>query len=191
MMVNRLRSWPNLKPTVGKLLVSALGMQSKKKSMPTRESEQIDRRTDDSSPQANCLRAENPLAIAYKPHQVWQSDHWSDRDNRCALKLYEQEGYEQHKYSLWRHRFTDCSVEGHTLVILSGLSELAREKGGRVFIAYAWYQESASSMKMGLRVLYLSMWASWGCVWDLTLIECFRFIEESLRSTVTVVRCII
>ena len=25
-------------------------------------------------------------------HQVWQSDHWSDIDNRCALNLYEQEG---------------------------------------------------------------------------------------------------
>ena len=29
------------------------------------------------------------------PHQVWQLDHWSDIDNRCALNLYEQEGGEQ------------------------------------------------------------------------------------------------
>ena len=45
------------------------------------------------------------------PHQVWQSDHWSDLHNRCALQLYEREGCEQHDNSLWRHRFTDCSVE--------------------------------------------------------------------------------
>ena len=26
------------------------------------------------------------------PHQVWQSDHWYDLDNRCVGKLYEKEG---------------------------------------------------------------------------------------------------
>ena len=29
------------------------------------------------------------------PHQVCQSDHWSDLDNRCALELYEQEWCKQ------------------------------------------------------------------------------------------------
>ena len=31
------------------------------------------------------------------------------------------------------------------------------------------------------RVRYLSMWASWVCVWDLNLIGCFRFIWGSRR----------
>ena len=44
-------------------------------------------------------------------HQVWQSDHWSDLDNRCALQLFERERCEQHEYLLWRHQLTDCSVE--------------------------------------------------------------------------------
>ena len=45
------------------------------------------------------------------PHQVRPSDHRSDLDSRCVGSLYEKEGCEQHEYSLWRHRFTDCSVE--------------------------------------------------------------------------------
>ena len=53
----------------------------------------------------------------------------SDLDNMCALELYEKEGCEQQEYSLWRHQFIVCSVEGHAQVNLSGLSELAREKG--------------------------------------------------------------
>ena len=55
---------------------------------------------------------------------------------RCALDLYEKEGCEQHEYSLSRHRFTVRSVEGHTQVNLSGLSELTREEGGRILIAH-------------------------------------------------------
>ena len=45
------------------------------------------------------------------PHQVRPSDHRSDLDNMCVGSLYEKEGWEKHEYSLWRHRFTDCSVE--------------------------------------------------------------------------------
>ena len=45
------------------------------------------------------------------PYQVWPSDYQSDLDNRCVWSGYENEGCEQHEYSLWRHRFTDCSVE--------------------------------------------------------------------------------
>ena len=55
--------------------------------------------------------------------------HTTDLDNGCVGKLYEKEGCEQHEYSLWRHRFTVCSVEGDTQVNLSGLSELARGEG--------------------------------------------------------------
>ena len=32
-------------------------------------------------------------------------------DNRCVWSRYEKGVCEQHEYSLWRHRFTDCSVE--------------------------------------------------------------------------------
>ena len=45
------------------------------------------------------------------PYQVWPSDYQSDLDNRCVWSGYENEGCEQHEYSLWRHRFTCCSVE--------------------------------------------------------------------------------
>ena len=45
------------------------------------------------------------------PYQVWPSDYQSDLDNRCVLSRYKNEGCEQHEYSLWRHLFTDCSVE--------------------------------------------------------------------------------
>ena len=45
------------------------------------------------------------------PYQVWPSDYQSDLDNRCVWSRYEKEGCEQHEYSLWRYRFTDCSVE--------------------------------------------------------------------------------
>ena len=45
------------------------------------------------------------------PYQVWPSDYQSDLDNRCVWSGYENEGCEQHEYSLWRHRLTDCSVE--------------------------------------------------------------------------------
>ena len=50
--------------------------------------------------------------------------------------LYEKDGREQHEYSLLHYRFTVCSVEGQTQVNLSGLSELAREEGGRIRIAH-------------------------------------------------------
>ena len=69
------------------------------------------------------------LVFRILQHQVLQSDHWTDLAGKCALKLYEQEGCEQYEYSLGRHQFTDCGAEGHTQVILSGLSELAREEG--------------------------------------------------------------
>ena len=44
-------------------------------------------------------------------HITWPSDYQSDLDNRCVWSRYEKEGCEQHEYSLWRHRFTDCSVD--------------------------------------------------------------------------------
>ena len=52
----------------------------------------------------------------------------------CEI-AHEKEGCEQHEYSLWPHQFTVCSVEGHTQVNLSGLSELAREDGDCTLIA--------------------------------------------------------
>ena len=70
------------------------------------------------------------LQVFHLAYQVLQ--HWSDLDNMCTLELYELEGCEQHEYSLCRHRFNDYSVEGYTQVNLSGLSELAGEKGGGV-----------------------------------------------------------
>ena len=51
-------------------------------------------------------------------------------DAHWAVEAAAVEGWEQHEYSLWRYRFTDCSMEGHTQVISTGLSELAREKWG-------------------------------------------------------------
>ena len=67
-------------------------------------------------------------------------------DNKCASDLYEKEGCEQHEYSVWRHRFTACSVEGHIQVNMSGLSELAREEGDRILIAHMRdIKESAGS----------------------------------------------
>ena len=78
------------------------------------------------------------LQLDILPHPVWKSDHCSDLDNRCAWKLYEKEGCEQHEYSLWRHQFTVCSVEGQIQVNLSGLSQLARDEvlGGRILMAH-------------------------------------------------------
>ena len=50
---------------------------------------------------------------------------------------------------IWRHRFTVWSVEGHTHVNLSGLSELAREEGGRILIAHMRdIKESAGSKQL-------------------------------------------
>ena len=51
-----------------------------------------------------------PIELTF-PYQVIPSDHRSDLDNRYVGSLYEKEGCEQYEYSLWRHRFTDCSVE--------------------------------------------------------------------------------
>ena len=53
----------------------------------------------------------NILCLLTLPYQVWPSDYQSDLDNRCVWSRYEKEGCEQHEYSLWRHRFTDCSVD--------------------------------------------------------------------------------
>ena len=74
-----------------------------------------------------CISLKSDTSIL--PHQVWHSDYWSDHDNRFAWQLYKKEGGEQHDYSIWRHRFTVCSVEAHTQVNLSELTELAREEG--------------------------------------------------------------
>ena len=46
------------------------------------------------------------------PSQVRPSDYQSDLDNRCVCDAgTKRRGCEQHEYSLWRHRFTDCCVE--------------------------------------------------------------------------------
>ena len=58
-----------------------------------------------------CHNVGSVLCINTLPYQVWPTDYQSDLDNRCVWSGYENEGCEQHEYSLWRHRFTNGSVE--------------------------------------------------------------------------------
>ena len=66
---------------------------------------------------------------------------WGLKNKHLNLNLnlttgVQTKGGKQNGYSLWCHQFTVCSVEGHTQVDLSGLSELAREEGGCIIIAH-------------------------------------------------------
>ena len=70
------------------------------------------------------------------PHQVRQSDHWSDLDNRCALKLYEQEGCKQHECS---YDITGLLTSVWKVTLRSfGLGCLSwpGRRGGRIHIAH-------------------------------------------------------
>ena len=43
--------------------------------------------------------------------RIWHLVFIPNKQTRCVGSLYEKKGCEQNEYSLWRHRFTDCSVE--------------------------------------------------------------------------------
>ena len=86
------------------------------------------------------------------PYQVWPSDYQSDLDNRCVWSRYKNEGCEQHEYSLWRHLFTDCSVEVTLRSnCLGRLNQLWIGQGGGGFwthSTYTGYPDSAGSRQL-------------------------------------------
>ena len=96
-----------------------------------------------------------PQGMCILPHLVWQSDHWSDLDNRCAWKCTRRRGSSNTNIhydvtgllsAVWTVTLRSTCLGclswpgrrgvGHTQVNLSGLSELDRVEGGRILIAH-------------------------------------------------------
>ena len=92
-------------------------------------------------------------------------------------------GCEQHEYSFWPHRFTDCSVE----VRLFGLPEMAREEGGSELIAHMcdiqesagdnWIDEDAVKVVIHVQISYRPLDMK-GCVCNFVKWQILLFISK-------------